>query len=331
MTTIALHGARYDPWNGTWGAVHDFTTSGVAQSYQVDPTGIGGRVVALLSDGVALGASTPERLVQFDASTGAALSNVSVSGLAAVVSSRGASSWAVARNLGGNFSVLRLSDGSAVNLAYTPPAGAGLLSERFEAGSASTLVLLYRGADTSVAVLFDVSTGAAEASLPLAGNVSDVQAIVAGPTSYVFASTPAGIEGWTERGGSWDNLTAVDESGIQEFGVVQAGTSLLLYALVRSGGNDSDPIKALVFAELGAALPALPAPAPGSSVTPSGASENYVLYVAFVAAADAVALAAVLVWKRRRSPPAAEARAESAPSPPPAESPEEPPGGGGAK
>ncbi len=329
LTLVALHGARYDPWNGTWGPVRVFTTSGFAQSYQVDPTGSGGRVVALLSDSVALGASTPERLVQFDATTGQVLSNVTVTGLASVVSSRGASSCVVVRNLGGNLSVINLADGSAVSLGYTPPAGSALLAARFVAGSASTLALLYRGATSSTGVLFDLATGTAVATLSLAGNVSDLQAIASGAATYVFASVPSGLEGWMERGGVWANLSGVDQAGIQSFGIVQDGSSLLLYAVARTGGNDSAPIKALVFAELGAGLPSLPAPPPASSIGPSATSDSvYLLYIGLVAVADAVALAVVFVWKRRRSPPTSAPATETAPTQAAPED-HEPPRGGG--
>lgn len=326
LTVIALHGARYDPWNRTWGPIRDFTTSGIADSYQVDPTGSSGRVVAFVTATAALGSTTPEQLLQFDVATGAQISSANVTGVADVVSTRGASSWAVVRGIDGQLSVLRLSDGSSVSVSYSPPAGSALLSERFETGSASTLVLLFRGPETSQAVLFDLSTGAPVASLALGGNVSDVQALVSGSTSYVFALTAAGIQGWTEQGGSWTNLTRVSETGVERFGVVQSGSSLLLYALARSGGNDSAPLKSLVLAELGAALPQLPSPAPTSSAAPTSSSDAYVLYLGIVAAADAVALAVVVVWRRKRggSPPVTSDAGNSAQETPPPAPPEDP-------
>lgn len=324
VSVIALHGALYDPWNRTWGPVRAFTTTGIADSYQVDPTGASGRIVALLTDGVAVGQTTPERLVQFDAATGAQLSSANVSGIADVVSSRGGSGWAVVRDFGGHYTVAHLSDGTPVALSYTPPSASSLISERFESGSSSTLLLLYRLNLTSQAVLYDLASGTTVASLALPGNATDVEAIASGPTSYVFASTPAGIEGWTESGGAWSNYTFVELTGVRQFGVVQSGSSLLLFAITRSGGTDSAPLKSLVLAEVAAALPALPAPPPTPSSTPSAGSPDYALYLGLVAAADVAVFAVLVIWKRRRSPPTTDVAEEPGSS---VEPHDEPPGG----
>ncbi len=315
LTTIALHGARYDPANHTWGAVRDFTTSGIAQSYQVDPTGASGRVVALVTDDVTLGETTQEHLLQFDVATGAQLSETNVTGFSSVVSSRGASSWAVLRELGGNLSVVRLSDGTSVGLPFTPPAGSALLLEKFEAGSASDLLLLYRTTSAMEAVLLDLASGTTLATLPLSGNVSDLEGIASGSTSYVFASTPAGILGWQEAGGSWTNLTTVVEPGLRSFGVVQDGSSLLLYGLTQTGGNVTEPLKALVFAELGAALPSVPALPSGTTTAPSSSAPvnlGALLAVGIVDAALFAAIVVVVVRRRGRSPPSSGKPAEPA-------------------
>ncbi len=331
VSTIALHGARYDPTNGTWGAVVDFTSTGVAQSYQVDPTGGTGRVVALVTDGPAVGQTTPEHLMQFDAATGAQLSSANVSGYASVVMSRAAAYGAVVTDLGGNRSLVRLSDGAPVAVPYAPSARAGLLSEAFVAGSSSQLLLLYRDVDRSEAVLVDLATNRMVLNLPLDGNVSDLEGIASGATTYLFAATPGGILVWQETGGSAANLTTVAVSGVHSFGVVQEGSSILLYALTQTGGNESAPIRSLQFAELGAALPLVPSvPAAAAPVAPAALSIANLLLLAALGVVDAVLLAVVVLRKRQgKSPPLADpSEPGTPPTEPPADATHQPPQGG---
>ncbi len=327
LSELALHAATFDPSTGRWGVVRDLTNWGIAQSSVVDPTGADGRVVALVTSSVAIGTTTPEHLLEFDAGTGAVVSNSTVTGLAEVVSSRGASDWAVVRGIDGNDSLESLSKGTIIPLVYSPPSGSGLLSEAFVTGSASELALLYREAASSQAVLLNASTGATVATLPLTGNVSELQAIASGSSSYLFASSPSGIEGWEWTGGAWANVTNVSRAGIESFGAVQDGGSILLYDLARTGGNSTAPIETLDLAEVGAGLPAVPSPgaAPGAKTGGSSSSVSTLdlaIVLAVLAIVDALLLVVVLL--RRRTPRAPTSAPSTSPAPPPATEPPPP-------
>jgi hypothetical protein len=329
VTSLALHGAVYDPSTGLWGAVRDFPSGGIVQSFALAPAGANGRAVALVAPAPGIGTTTPERLVQYDLGSGAVVSNASVTGLSEVVSVGGGPGWAVVRDLGGNDSVVALASGQTVSVPFTPSSGYDLLSERFETGGLANLVQLYRGPDASEVALVNLSTGATIATQAIDGNAADVQAVAAGSTHFVFVQTPAGLLGWKFAGGTWTNVTAVAEPGIVAFGVVQSGSSLLLYSVARTGGNASQPIEAIDLAEVGASLTPLPSPsAPSSTGTSPLGTTTLTIVLVVVAVADAVLLA-VWVFRRRRPPtalgavppspessPASSTTAGSAPSPP---------------
>jgi hypothetical protein len=319
VTSIALHGAVYDPATGQWGAVRDFPSGGIVQSFALAPVGPNGRAVALVAPNPGIGTTTPERLVQYDLGNGAVLSNASSTGLSEVVSVGGGPGWAVVRDLGGNDSLVALASGQAVNVPFTPSSGYDLLSERFETGGLANLVELYRGPNASEVTLVNLSTGAPIATQAIDGDAADVQAVDAGAAHYVFVQTPTGLVGWKFEGGSWTNVTSVAEPGIVAFGVVQSGSSLLLYSVARTGGNASQPIESIELAEVGASLSPLPSPsAPSSTGTSPLGSPTLTIVLIVLAVADALLLA---VWVfRRRRPPAATSASPSSPEPGPAPS-----------
>lgn len=317
VTSLALHGARYDPASGTWGPVRAWTSSGVVQSYAVDATGGTERVAALVSPALIPTATTPEWLTTDNLTTGATVTNASVTGLSSIESLRGGGGFAAVRSLDGNFSVLRLVDGSEVTLpAGTSPPGAALVSAAFVPGSASTLLLRYRNASAGSLVLTDLAGGGGGFTLPVGGDVTDAHALAAGGRTYLFAATAAGVTGWAV--GASAPIAQFPGAGYSRFGVVQDGRSLLLYAV---GSNATGAPKSLLLSVVPATLPALPeAPAPAS---PSASAATYLLYLGIEGGAVAILLAVIAVRGRRPRAPGA------APAAPPAES--GPSGGGNAR
>ncbi|HEV2519378.1 MAG TPA: hypothetical protein VGX00_01990 [Thermoplasmata archaeon] len=320
LTTLELHGARFDPVSHTWGPTRTWTSWGLAQSYRVDATGGEDTVAALVSSGYLLGSTSPEHLVVFNLDTGAEVGNSSVHGLSTVVSVRGALGEALVQDVGGNYSTVTLGTGTSAPIGFASPIGGSLVSAELASGSPSTAVLLYRASNRSVLALYDLSTGQTVANLPLGEDAFEAEAVASGSNYDVFVRTPAGIQGWLEAGGAFTNLTDSPGSGVVSYSLVQDGSGLVIDSLVASGPS-STPTLTLYFSEVGASLPPITRtpspPVAGSHST----SPNYPLYLGIVAAADVLLLAVVAVWANRRSRPPA-----SPPSPPTAPVTPPPPG-----
>ena len=323
-----LQGARFYPGNSTWGPVTTWTNSGILEAYQVDGSRPGGSVVALVAPSFLVGPTTAERLVQIDLATGREVSNASVTGLSQILSVRSGLGEAVVQDVGGNFSVVNLSSAAVVPVPVSAGAGAHLIGESFALGSAATLLLLFRNPNASELVLVDARTGQAIANRTVDGSATDPTAVEANGTYYVFASEQAGIEGWRVAGETFYNHTLIPEANDQSFGLVQAGASLVVYALV-SNGALTQPILSLDLTEVGATLPAVPTPV-SASTSPSSSkgpgSSTYLLYLGIVALAEALLLGVWAVRGRRQAPPAGPTLPPSA-SPGAAPSPSVPPQG----
>jgi hypothetical protein len=304
LTSLALQGAVFYPNNDTWGPIHTFSSARFAESYGVDATGTRGDVLELVSDTPLLSGTTPESLVEYNLTTGAEVANVSATDVSEIASFRGASGLAEIQDLGGNFSLINLATGAIVAVAVAPPAGYDLTSAAFVQGSASALVLLYRGGNGSELVLYDTTTGAPIGSLPLGDNTFEAEGIASGNTYYLFVRTTDGISGWTEVGATFTNLTTIDQLDTQSYGLVQVDGSIIVYSLATSGGNATFPLKSLEFDEIGASLAAVPVPAAarGTASPAPASSPDYALYLALVAGAVVLFLAVVFVATRRRPP-----------------------------
>ncbi len=327
LTSLELHGARFYPSNGTWGAVHRWTTSEIVQSYALDGTG-SGSLVALVSPSFLLGATTPEQLLTFNLTSGAQVHSSGVTGVSEILSARGslgAAGAATVRGLDGNDSLVNLGSGATIPWPVSTPAGSVLLSAAFVPGSASTILLLYRSRYAAEIVLADEGTAQVLARLLVTGDTAELHALFAGGSYYVFASTSKGILGWKESGGAFENLTAYDQPGITSFDVVQNGASLAIFALVTSG-NVTQPFVNLTVDEIGAALPAVPGGPAATTGAGSGAVTLYLAILGIVAAVDAVLVALWVLRKRHERPPQG-GQEKAPPAEPPAEPPASPPGG----
>lgn len=299
LSAIDLQGAEFYPATQSWGSIHTFSSWGFPQSYQVNATGSSADVVALMASVPLIGDTTPEKMVEYSVASGSVIGNVSISQVSEVTGFRASSSLAVVLDFSTNYSTVNLATGNQAILPYTPPAGYALLSAGFVAGSDSALVALYRGNKTAEIVLYDLATDQLIANLTVAGDTSAAAAVANGGQYYVVASTVKGIETWTESGGAFANVSTVAQTGIESLGVVQAGSSLLVYSVATTGGNDSAPIRSLVLVEVSAALPAVPG-GPSAATTSSGpSSTDYLLYLAIAIVVEAVILAVIAIRGRR--------------------------------
>jgi hypothetical protein len=333
LTQLELQGAIFDPATDTWGPVRTYSSWGIAQSFQVDATKGPGELAELNSPSFTIGDTTAERLVTYNLTTGAELSNASVTGLSELVSVRSGIGDAVVQDLDGNYSVLALGSGNALPIGYAPPSNSSLISESFVQGSPSDLVLLYRERVGAQLVLYDPATSTTVGALPVGGNASDAQAVASGSTIHAFVRTGQGIEGWTWSNGAFANYTEPREPGISSYGVVGAGSSYLIYSLANSGGNASAPTRSLDFDEVGAALPPM-APPPSASTSSSSSgplgSNSTALFALIlgIVAVVVLLLLAVIAYRGRRppsSPASAPPTVGDPPSPPPPTAPPSPP------
>ncbi|MCI4345797.1 MAG: hypothetical protein L3K07_03480 [Thermoplasmata archaeon] len=327
VQTLALHGAEFYLSDQTWGPVRVFSSTGVAESYGLDTNGTG-KVVALLSGQLLPTATSAETLTTYDLSNVANVSSGGVSGFSQVVSVRALAGLVLLRDLGNNYSLLRIGAGSGYGnpepISYLAPRGSALLGAEIVPGTPSTLLLHYRTLYGGTLVLYDPLSSDTLATLALAGNVSDAHALYASAAYYVYVDTPTGFVGWKWSSGAWSPLPQVASYGAAQFGLSQSGGSLLLYA-VATIGNGTSTDRTLYLAEVPEALPlAAHQPTGGSSSGGSGggsaaSAANYTLYLAIAAAAVAVLLIALVVLRGRSRP---------APTPPPSADTPPPPQGG---
>ncbi len=303
LTSIELQGAIYYPATNSWGAIHTFSSGGFAQSYQVDAVNNSGVLLELTASVPLLTSTASERLVEYSLASGDVLANLTVTNLSEVVAVRGSSDLAVVESIGGNYSLIRLPSGEAVTVDDSPPSGSHLVSATFALDSATTLVLLYRALLSSDLVLYNTSSATTIGNLTLGVDALQGEAIASGGTTYVFVRSEAGIQGWSDPGGSFANLTSIPLAGVVSYGLVQAGSSIVVYALAPTGGNSTEPIRELELTELGSSLRSVPVPSGVKVVTGSVAPPDYLLYVVLAAVGVALLLAVVAVIGRRRRPP----------------------------
>jgi hypothetical protein len=317
LTSLGLHGALYSPANRSWGPVRAFSNWGIVEGYDVDASTSGGVVLALISPTFLVDTSTTEWLVAFDLITGAVLSNVSVTGVSSILSLRAAAGDAVVRSVSGNDSVVQYAAGSLVPVSVTMPTNTSVNSESFVSGTNSTLVLLYREPTATKLVLYDLSASSVVASLPLDQSILEAKGFFSSGTYYLFARSNAAVFGWTETGGSFHNLTTFAIAHLASFGLVQAGSALLVYVL-STNGNVTAPVVTLSFEEVGAAFsevsgrpppppPSKSQPPPPTTIVKNVTSPDTTLYLEYlgVAAVGVVLLLAVIavVTRRRPKPP----------------------------
>ncbi len=296
---LELQGALYDPSTAAWGPVQTWSRSGIVESDVVDATGGATEAAALVSTTFLVGESSPEQLLVYNLTSGALLANWSVTGLARLVSLRGASGYAVVEDVGGNFSLLSLASGDLAPLDPSAPADTNLTSAEFLEGSASTLVLLYRGTNSSTLLLRNVSSGTVDGSLALSGEVTEAEGIAQGTSAYVFVRGPGGVLGWTESAGKFTALANLSWPDLTGYGLAQDGSGILVYGLT-TNGNATEPIVTLDLAEVGADLAPVPGPtaAAAHGASPSSA---YALVLGIGGAAVALLLG-VTAFPRRRPP-----------------------------
>jgi hypothetical protein len=322
LTSIALHGAVFDPADDTWGPVHMFSSGEFAESFL---PGSAGHSLELLSAAPLIGGSTAERLVEYNLTSGAVESNVSLTGVSEIVGLRGTTNLTLLQLEDGNYSLFDFVTGKSVAISYVPPSGEVLISAGFVVGTTTTLALLYRGGSSSEIVLYDTASGHTLGTLPLGGSTSEIEGIGSGGTNYLFVRTSLGLDSWTEKAGTFIPLETINESHLESYGLVEAGTSILVYGLVTNGAS-SDPVKTLVLDEIGATLPAVSGPSASKTGTSAKASTppDYLLYLGVAAGAVVLLLAAVYIGTRRRAPPNAPPADASPPSPGPPTSPTPP-------
>ncbi|MCI4367648.1 MAG: hypothetical protein L3K08_07850, partial [Thermoplasmata archaeon] len=213
---------------------------------------------------------------------------------------------ATVSDLNGNVSLVRLADGSPETLADGAPTNGTPVGGEFLAGSPSTILLWYRMPSGGEGILYDAGSNTALATIPLNGDVTDVEGICGASACSIAAANRTGIARWSVQGASVAPEAALAVKGLGSFGIVQSGGSELYYGLLSS--NDTpDAVKSLYVGEVRSPLPPVTAGAPGSGATgpgsPSGnpVSFNVALYLGIPLIASAAVL--VVIALRRRRPP----------------------------
>ncbi len=271
ISALLLHGARFYPSNGSWSPVQRFTSNGFAYSYAIDPTASTPELATLLAPTLLPTPSTPERLVTLDLSSGAVRTNASVSGVSHLSSFRASLGEAAVQLQSGNYTVVRLTDGSVQSLASAgAPTNGSLNGATFVPGAASTLLLWYRTPSAGEAILFNASSAQAVAEVPLAGDVRDVEGFCGGANCSVYASNRSGVFGWSiAPTGAVAPLPGAPVGSVASFGLVPVGHALVVYAVVPEG-NGSSGLRDLYLAEFSSVLPPITVGSPSGSTGGSG-------------------------------------------------------------
>lgn len=303
LTTLQLHGARFSPSNQSWGPIRTWSTWGLAEAYGLDGSTAPGRLVELVVPSFLVGDSTLEQMVVYDLTTGRQLSNLTVRGLSTLTSVRAGLGDAVLKDVGGNYSIVNLTTGSALTFAPSVVPGSHLIGASFVTGSNSVVVLLYQNRNATQTLLYDLLSQQVLETLSTDQSATQAAAAFEGGSYFVFDSVRGGIAGWRGSGAFVTNLSLVPETNLQEFGLVRLGSSLLLYA-VDSNGNLTQPIVALEFAEVGGsalnATTPTKTPPPSNPSGSSGSNPNYLLYLGIGAGADVLLLAVIALLRRKR-------------------------------
>ena len=238
---------------GQWSDPVSLQSWGYPVSYAIDARGAGtGTPLAavLVSPVLAPNATTPERLLVYDLSADALVSNVSVVGLGSLTGFDSTDSWAFAHDLANSPTVVNSSTGATVVLGYSAGAAYTWEDATPVAGAPGTLGLLFRGPSSDELALYSPSGARGPVTLVLPENTSTLHVFATGSQYSIFAGTPAGVDPYLVSSNLSKALPPWRIPSMVQFGVAPVGTGFVLYA-VSSHGNRSEPIDDLSLDLLG--------------------------------------------------------------------------------
>ncbi|HUI38909.1 MAG TPA: hypothetical protein VLY85_04685, partial [Thermoplasmata archaeon] len=249
---------------GRWSTPAPVETWGYPLSYVMDACGQPSPTplaAVLVSPELSPNASTPERLLEYDAATGALVENVSVTGLTSLTAFDCADGWVFA--LDGTNAPLLVSEGTGatVGVDYSPGSTYEWVGASPVTGGPGTVALLFRGPSSDRLVLLAPSGGRVVCTLTLPENTSGVRLFAVGDGDTVFASTPGGVYRSVVSAGQSDALPMWHVASLVRFGVAEVGTGFVAFALSSNGTTES-PIDTLSLLLQGPFATSNPTPAP---------------------------------------------------------------------
>ncbi len=303
------------PSGGAWSSPVPIQSWGYPISYALDACGADGALAVLDAPEFGPNATTPERLVIYDPTTGAIEANGSVRGMALVTGYDCTDGIASLTDVAGNISLDKVLAGPLVSINSAVPSSWNLTALAWVAGAPRELALLYRSAGAAEAVVYALPTGTPVASTPVSPNASTVEAIAYGSGTYVFVGIPGGVQPYYLSASNTTELGKVAVPGLTHFDVALAGAWIVVLGLGATG-NSTEPIDNLTIARI--AVPPLPA-APVRSPPPSLAAEIADNAVAIVLGAllAALLLAVLPLYRTNRPRPTEPAVGGAAPPGPP--------------
>jgi hypothetical protein len=232
---------------GAWSTPSPIETWGYPLGYALDACGQPSATplaAVLVSPQVNPTASTPERLLEYDALTGALVENVSVSGLDSVTGFDCSDGWVFALNESDTPVLVSVATGATVAIEYSPGSTYAWVGASPVVGSTGTVALLFRGPSSDQLVLLVASSGQVVHTLTLPENTSGVHAFAAGDVDTVFAGTPGGIYRTVVSTGQSNALSMWHVPSLVRFGVAEVGSGFVAFGL-SSNGSAQSPIDSL--------------------------------------------------------------------------------------
>jgi hypothetical protein len=251
---------------GRWSGPVQLQDGGYPLGYALDACGTGTPTplaAVLVSPVLDPNAATPERLLVYDLSADALVSNVSVVGLASLTGFDCTDSWAFAQDPANTPVVVDSSTGAPVVLRYSAGAAYTWVGAVPVPGAPGTVGLLFRGPSSDELALFSPTGGRNLTALELPENTSAVRVFASGDRYSIFAGTPGGVAPYVVSSNRSEALPAWQVPFMVRFGVAPVGNGFVLFA-VSSNGSSLEPIENLSLYLLGPFGPSGPGPSPAT-------------------------------------------------------------------
>lgn len=233
---MILQSALYNPATKTWSAVKNWTSWGVARSYQVATNHSQSRLVVLVGGGVL---STTEYVLEFNLTNGALLKNWTVTNETRIAAFSAVDNFVGLANAQGAPAGLNLLTGAAVPLPSE--SGYTLVGLAPAPGTAHMVSLLFGASRGDLAVLYNLSSQSMVLSISAVPDTASAQFFLSGTEYYLLTANRTQILLENYLNGTPQVYRTVAPGVVYGVQAVLVNSSLLV-AYLTNTGNSSDPL-----------------------------------------------------------------------------------------
>ena len=232
-----LQSADYSPGTGAWSRVANWSSWGVLDGYAADATPQYGRL-AVVTSGEWLAAT--ESLLLYNLTSGALLSNVSVSGVTGIDAFSATTDLAALNEIGGGAVLLNASTGASVTMP--DERGFALTSLTAVGGAPGLLSAFYTGANVDLAVLVNSTSGLVLDNVSIVRNSLAAQYFELGGTVFLLWGNVSGLHVGIVVGSNATSYWSAAAPGVYRLTGSLVGSSLLVQYATNYGVNDTRPL-----------------------------------------------------------------------------------------